>query len=479
MPKIDIDLDAIVFSNATGTDTLQGAINQAISQKKPLYIAQGVYSVNSVTINNSVKICAAKGSVTLQSTGSNAFFMTIESATAGARISDIIIEGLRFDGQNEAFSGGLARPGLIRGQNIDRLTIQDCFFLNSQRAGVDLNACAGFVSRNEIVNCRTGIFANNSVGLIIEDNYLRDSKDNGIMVWRGNQAFDGSIIERNKIYTINNDTGGSGQFGNGIFVFLANSVTTTDNIILNSKYSAIRYSSSSNAIIKGNQISSARECAIFVEAPDESRPAYEGVCVQGNTIFDAGEGIKVVNSNPGSRRASVIGNAIKNVTTKTFDEWVTPTKNAGDRYTRVTNACAIIGNSDIVANDNVVENCSIAGIVLDIRGSFNSAAGTVRDQNTVMGIAHGNIVKDCPIGIGYNDFDARGFIDIADNIIGGATNASITLVNVTNLSGVPGLPTNGFGPYAREPGAPDAGGSSDPITDRVSITRNKVVPKTV
>ncbi len=299
------------------------------------------------------------------------------------------------------------------------------------------------------------------------------------MVWRESQNFDGSILMGNKIYTTNNDTGGSGQFGNGIFVFLANGVTSSDNMILNSNYSGIRYSSSSNSIIKGNQISSARECAIFVEAPDESRPAYEGACVEANTIFDAGEGIKVVNSNAGSRRASVIGNAIKNITTKTFDEWVTPTKNAGDRYTRVTNACAIIGNADIVATGNVIENCSIAGIVLDIRGTWDSAASAVRDQNTVMGIAHSNIVKDCAIGIGYNDFDARGFIDIANNIVSGATNASITLVNVTNLPNVPGLPTNGFGPYAREPGAPDVGGSSDPITDRVSITRNKIVPKTI
>lgn len=110
MPKIDIDLDAIVFSNATGTDTLQGAINQAISQKKPLYIAQGTYSVNSLTVNNSVRIYATKGSVTLQSSGSNAFFMTVEASTAGARISDISIEGLKFNGQNESFTGGLARP---------------------------------------------------------------------------------------------------------------------------------------------------------------------------------------------------------------------------------------------------------------------------------------------------------------------------------------------------------------------------------
>ncbi len=49
---------------------------------------------------------------------------------------------------------------------------------------------------------------------------------------------------------------------------------------------------------------------------------------------------------------------------------------------------------------------------------------------------------------------------------------------MTNLPGVPGQPNNGFAPYAREPGAPDVGANNDPITDRTSITRNKIVPKT-
>lgn len=311
MPKIEIQNDLIVYSTAAGTDTLQAAINQAIASQKPLYIGPGSYSVTSLRIDDKIKIFAMKGSVTINSSGANCFYITVQSGVSGARISDVTIEGIVLDGENKPFATGIARPGLIRCVNADRLMIKDCFISRSDRAGVDLIQSAGTISGNEFYGCRTSIYSNKSLGLDISENYIRDSKDNGIVIWRADQAFDGTSIGRNRIYGVQNDTGGSGEFGNGVFVYQSNSVTSFGNVIARCNYSALRYSQSSNAIISSNQISSTRETAIFVEAPDDNAAPYEGVVVSSNAIFDAGEGIKIVNSNLGSRRSTISSNVLK------------------------------------------------------------------------------------------------------------------------------------------------------------------------
>ncbi len=372
MPKIDIALNAIIFSNAAGTDTLQGAINQAIVTSKPLYIAQGVYTVTTLTINNSVKIYATKNSVTIRSSGTSCFFIAIESATQGARISDVVIEGIILDGENKPFTGGLSRPGLIRAQNVDRLTVQDCFVGRSDGSGIDVSSVTGFFLQNEFVDCRNALSSVNSIALTIRNNTIRDSKDNGIIISRSAQNADGSLITGNKIFTVNNVTGGSGQFGNGVFVFLSNNITVTENIFTNCNYSAVRFAHSSNSVISNNQISGTRETAIFVEAPDDTQASYQGATINGNTIFDAGNGINVVNSNAGSRRATISANTIKNLTQKSFDGWVSPTRNAADRYTITTIASGITGSADISVTSNVIESCAVTGIVLAVSGTFNT-----------------------------------------------------------------------------------------------------------
>ncbi|MCC0806428.1 TIGR03808 family TAT-translocated repetitive protein [Methylobacterium sp. W2] len=479
MPKIEIQNDLIVYSTAAGTDTLQAAINQAIASQKPLYIGPGSYSVTSLRIDDKIKIFAMKGSVTINSSGANCFYITVQSGVSGARISDVTIEGLVLDGENKPFATGIARPGLIRCVNADRLMIKDCFISRSDRAGVDLIQSAGTISGNEFYGCRTSIYSNKSLGLDISENYIRDSKDNGIVIWRADQAFDGTSIGGNRIYGVQNDTGGSGEFGNGVFVYQSNSVTSFSNVISGCNYSALRYSQSSNAIISSNQISSTRETAIFVEAPDDNAAPYEGIVVSSNAIFDAGDGIKIVNPNLGSRRSTISSNVLKNISQKTFVQWASPSRDPATQYTVTTPGNGITVSSDAVVHANTIESCGFAGIALTIAGTYNATTGVGRDQNTIAVLVNDNIVKNCPVGVGYSDDDPRGYAEVSENMIVGASNAAITRVSVTNLPNVPNNPNNGFGPLVRRPGAPDVGGNADPITTRFSFFRNKVIPKTV
>lgn len=470
--------DKIMFTASGGTGTLQDAVNQAIAQKKPLWIEAGTFLVPNLTINGPVHIKATNGQVLLRSSSTSSLAVTVKAATSGARIADVVLEGISFDGENKAFAGGLARPALVMGTDLDRVTIVDCQFWRSDKSGIDLLRSAGRLESNDFWDCRVSISSEDGVGLVIERNYLRESKDNGIYVTRSSQGFDGTIVHGNKVYTVNNSSGGSGQFGNGVVAYLANNAIVSNNEIINCAYSAVRANASSNVVIEANQLMSSRECAIFVEAPNDSLPGFEGAVVATNTIFDAGEGIKVVNPNPGSRGASVSNNVIKNVVTKTFDEWVSATRNPADRYTRVTNACGIMCAADTVVSGNAIEGCSVAAIVADIRGSWNSSSGTTPDRKTIVALVTGNIAKACAIGIGYNTDDVRGFAEIAENVIVGATDAAITGVQATNLSGVPGIPSNAYGPYARVAGSPDIGSATTPISDRFSFARNKVVPAT-
>ena len=115
-------------------------------------------------------------------------------------------------------------------------------------------------------------------------------------------------------------------------------------------------------------------------------------------------------------------------------------------------------------------------IVVAVAGTYNTSTQTNPDKNTVTANVARNTVKYCQIGIGYNDFDARGYAEISQNIIVGAASAQIIEVQPTNLSGVPGNPNNQFGPFAAVSGATDQGNTSNAIATRFLFNRNKIVP---
>lgn len=477
MPKIVSTDEKILFLNQAGNDTLQSAVDQAMSSHKPLFIGPGNYPISGISISGNIEISAMPGSVTFQPSIATSFYVTIEPASTD-RISDVTLRGFTFDGIDKPFSIS-SRPGLIRARNVDRLLIENCFIGRSTEAGIDLKSVAGKIRNNEFYDCRTAILTEDSAGLEISGNYIRDTKDNGIVVRRLSASYDGTIVSRNRILTVDNATGGSGEFGNAIFVVQASDVVIESNVTSGTKYSGIRLNTCSNSHIVANNIMTARETAIFVEAPDPSVPGYTGATVTGNVLDTAGRGICAVNPEYGGRQVVIANNVVRNVVANTFDQWASPDRNPNKKYNITTQATGITGEgADIVIAGNVVEGCQGPGIIVTPLGSYNSAAGQVRDQNSVAIIATNNIVKNAPISIGYSDHDYRGYAEISENVAIGATNGAVVKVQATSISS-PLFPAgNNFGPYARVSGSADMAGTTTPITDKISFSRNKSVPAT-
>ncbi|HMN72408.1 MAG TPA: TIGR03808 family TAT-translocated repetitive protein [Rhodoblastus sp.] len=479
MPLITTQADCIVFSSASGSDTLQGAINAAQSAQKPLFIAGGVYTTPALSITASLTVWAAKNSVIIRSSTGNAVSLSIHAASG--RMADVVLSGLSFDGESKSLASGAS--GLVNFSQVDRIVVEDCFFWRSNGTGLYLNNTSGRVSSNGFDTCNTGIYSTNGWGITIENNTLFNSQNNGIYVTREPYAasslgFDGTTIHRNRITQTLNTSGGSGQFGNAILCSIVQFVRITDNIISGANYSAIRANFCSDMVISGNQINNAKETAIFVENPSDFSPGWSNVTISANTLNGVGGGIHLVNNNAGSRRASVIGNAIYNSLKNSFPEYTSPDTNPANKYTRITYGSGVIISADCIAESNVIENTAGPGIMLSLAGTWNSQTQTNPDRNTISAIVSKNILKYCQVGIGYNDWDTRGFAEIAGNIIVGATSAQIIQMQATNLSGVPGNPNNGFGPYAIVSGASDQGSTSNAVTNRFSFDRNKVVPAT-
>jgi hypothetical protein len=286
MPSITSTPTSIVYSTAAGTSTLQGAIDLAQSTGLPLFIAPGIYTEATVTIAGTVTIEARKDSVLLRSATSNAFVMQIGTGTAAPRVPGVVIRGLNFDGENKPLGG---RNGLLQFFNADRMVVEDCFFWRSISSGLYLYGSEGRVSGNRCDNCSSSISSVNGAGLAIENNYLTNSLNTGIECYRSPWAvsqtyFDGTIIQRNRIYTVLNNFGGSGQWGNAIACSGLRFLRIVDNFISNANYSALRVNYCTDVTISSNQVDTAREVAIFVENPADYAGGWSNIVISGNTL---------------------------------------------------------------------------------------------------------------------------------------------------------------------------------------------------
>ncbi|MFV0281283.1 MAG: TIGR03808 family TAT-translocated repetitive protein [Rhodoblastus sp.] len=477
MTKMTIQPDCVVLSTAAGSDTLQAAINAAQSAGIPLNIAGGIYTTAPLTITAAVTIVAAKNGVLLRSTGSNAIHVSVGS-TSG-RIGDVVFKGVSFDGESKPLAAGAS--GIVAFTQTDRIVIEDCSFWRANGVAVALSNSGGRVAGNSFDTCDTALSSVNATGLTVENNSIFNSANNGVMIVHqpyGQVAFDGAIIHRNRIYQTNNASGGSGQFGNAIICNQTRYLRITDNFIAGANFSAIRCNLCPDAVISGNQVYNARETAIFVENPGEIAPGWSNIVVTNNTLNTVGGGIHLVNTNAGARRAAVVGNVIYNSLQNQFPEYTTPDTNPANKYTRITHGSGIVAGEDCIVEGNAIELTAGPGVMALVSGTWNSATQSAPDRNTVSARVSGNILKQCEVGVGYWDYDTRGFAEIADNIVSGATAASIIRMQGTNLVGVPGNPNNGWGPFAIVAGSSDMGATASPITDRFSFNRNKIVPAT-
>ena len=290
------------------------------------------------------------------------------------------------------------RRGLVHCLAGRDLRISDCEITNSGGAGIWLENIAGAISNNTFTNiATTAIVSFDARGLIVSQNIILGTSDNGIEILRTAIGDDGTLVIDNRIEDIKAGPGGSGQYGNAINAFRAGNVIVSGNRIRNCDYSAVRGNSASNIHITGNSVSNVREVALYSEF------AFEGAVIANNTVDGAAVGVSVCNFNEGGRIAVVQGNIIRNLIPKR------PIGTAPDDDAGV----GIYIEADAAVTGNVIENAPSFGIDRGWGKYLRDVAIT------------GNVMRNAFIGIGVSVAQGAGTALVSNNMISGAPRGAV------------------------------------------------------
>jgi uncharacterized secreted repeat protein (TIGR03808 family) len=386
-------LDATAFGlrpNAPDDQSqlLQRAIERAATSGTVLHLPAGFYRAGALQLPANAAISGIAGATRLVMAGG-------PSLLAATGSDNISLSGLIFDGAGIPLP---ERRGLIHLAQGRALRLADCAIVGAGRNGIALEAMDGEVTGNTIsAAADIAVLSIDARGLRIAGNTVRGAGNGGILIWRTTPGDDGTLVVDNRIETVANKSGGSGQYGNAINVFRANNVMVRGNRIANAAFSAVRGNAASNLQILGNTCSAIGEVALYCEF------AFEGAVIANNIVDGAAVGVSVTNFNDGGRLAVVQGNLIRNLK---------PQRPAGTD----PNDGAGIGigvEADTAVTGNVIENAPYAGI----------AAGWGRYLRDVT--INANVVRGADYGIAVSVAPGAGAAVIADNMISGARVAAI------------------------------------------------------
>lgn len=395
------------------TAQLQAAIDETASAGVGLLLPSGPVLTRRITLRERTWLLAPPGAAGL-------IAATPGAVLAGRDLRDVRLDGVVIDGAARSSADDRGAVVLSSCRNI---RITDCTIRNAGDAALMLTGVSGRITGTAIERARsTGIFATDSQGLAISACSVSSCGDNGILVWRSRHGEDGTILRDNRIARIGAHSGGTGQYGNGINIYRAGSVTVTGNRITNCAFTAVRANESGNVIISANSCERLGEVALYVEAADERAGAagWEGAIVSGNLVDRAATGISVTNFNNGGRLALIEGNIVRNLSRREAD----PRDKRGE---------GIGVEADAIVSGNVVEGAPTAGILI----------GWGRYMREVL--ATGNLVRRSRIGIAVTGTAGAGRCLIAQNMISGATDGAIRTMDHTRPIG-PDLAGGSGGP---------------------------------
>jgi uncharacterized secreted repeat protein (TIGR03808 family) len=384
VPRAEIDATTLgVRPNADLDQSviLQSAITQAAAAGSLLRLPPGLYRAGALQLPPYAVIAGVIGSTRLVMTVGPSLF-----ASAG---SDYVsVSGLVLDGNHVALPDGRGLVQLTQGRAL-RLT--DCMIVNAGGDGIRLDAIAGEVTGNTVIDTANyAVFSNNAAGLRIAGNTVQRAGNGGILVWRDKPGDDGTLVVDNRIDDIANNAGGSGQYGNAINVFRADNVIVRGNRIRNAAFSAVRGTSASNLQIVGNTCSGLGECALYAEF------GFEGAVIANNIVDGAAVGVSVTNFDKGGRLAVVQGNLIRNLRREQ-----PPGSDANDTL-------GIGVEADTVVTGNVIESAKGVGIQAGWGAYLRDVAVTA------------NVVRGGDYGIAVSVASGAGTAVIANNLVSGA-----------------------------------------------------------
>lgn len=370
------------------TRILQRAIDEATAARMPLALPPGIYRTGMLTLSAAAQLVGVRGATILKFSGG-------PSLVTSQGANGISLIGLTLDG------GGIKlepRRGLVHLLTSLDVRIQDCEIVASGASAIWLEGISGEVSGNIIRDTTvTGLVSFDALGLLVAQNTILGTSDNGIEILRNVIGDDGSIVVNNRIEDIKAGPGGSGQYGNAINAYRAGNVIISGNRIRNCDYSGVRGNSASNIHITGNSISNVREVALYSEF------SFEGAVIANNTVDICATGVSVCNFNEGGRLSVVQGNIIRNILPKR------PIGTAPDDDGGV----GIVVEADTSVSGNVIENAPSFGIVAGWGKYLRDVAIT------------GNVVRNAFIGIGVSVVPGAGTALVNNNLISGSARSAI------------------------------------------------------
>ena len=369
------------------TQIFQRAIDQAAAARAVLRLPSGVYRAGALTLPPYAAIAGVAGATRIVMAGGPSMM----SATGSDYIG---VSGLVLDGGNIPLP---ERRGLLHFAQGRSLRIADCEIINAGRNGISLEAIDGEVTANTISAADSAIFSLDSRGLKIAGNTVRGAGNGGILVWRSERGDDGTLVVDNRIESIMNKAGGTGQYGNAVNVFRADNVIVRGNRIRNAAFSAVRGNAASNLQIVGNTCTGLGEVALYAEF------GFEGALIANNIVDGAALGLSVTNFNQGGRLAIVQGNLIRNLVGRR-PPGTDPNDIAG---------VGIGVEADTSVTGNVVENAANAGIAAGWGAYLRDVA------------ISSNVIRHADFGITVSVAPGAGAAVIADNMISDVRSGAI------------------------------------------------------
>jgi uncharacterized secreted repeat protein (TIGR03808 family) len=361
------------------TEAFQRAIERAAAARAVLRLPPGFYRAGSLQLPPFAAIAGVAGATRIVMSGGPSMM----SATGSDHLG---ISGLILDGTGIPLP---ERRGLLHLAQGRSVRIADCEIINAGRNGIALEAIAGDVTGNTINAADAAIFSVDARGLRIAGNTVRGAGNGGILIWRSEPGDDGTIVVDNRIESVMNKSGGSGQYGNAINVFRADNVIVRGNRIRNAAFSAVRGNTASNLQIVGNTCSGLGEVALYAEF------SFEGAVIANNIVDGAAVGVSVTNFKQGGRLAVVQGNLIRNLVDRR-PPGTDPNDSAG---------IGIGVEADTVVTGNVVENAPNAGIAAGWEAYLRDVAIT------------SNVIRRADFGITVSVASGAGAAVISDNLI--------------------------------------------------------------
>lgn len=363
-------------------------LDKAARDNVPVFLPPGVYTVSGIALPATVRLSGIPGATHIVYGGGDYLFR----AEGAERIE---FTGLVIDGADNRLSDQVRSVLDLR--NVRRVAIDGCEIVRSGKHGMTLEKAGGRIEHTSISGAAgAGIYSVDATGLGVSHNTVSDCGNGGILVHRWQVGDDGTMVGGNRVERIGAQSGGSGQYGNGINVYQAGNVSLSGNHVADCAFSAIRANSASNVQITSNTCLGSGETAIYSEF------AFEGAVVNSNIVDGAANGISIVNFDRGGRLCTCSGNLVRRLSTRGPYRADPPGFGVG-----------INAEADSAVTGNVIEDAPVFGMSIGWGPFMRNITAT------------GNVIRRAGTGIAVSVVEGTGSAIISGNVIDGARDGAI------------------------------------------------------